>query len=660
MKKYLALLLMCVLCLSCVQALAETPYSYMNYYNQTDNEASIDWLEDAHAKAPAEVSKFYKNDEKTYIPNPLLDDYPEKTAVVYRSAGYYGCQCAGNNNTSIMVFVDKKFASTDEAYACLKELGLVEIIDGVIGSVTLVTPIDAEAGFGEADFESYNKLHDAIYQMKTSQRTEDGQTLTHADAEYFGTKGKIYFIGIGGGATFINNYIAPGQYDRIGQVSGLLLLGGEMNEAVEISNYVPAYLVNGTDTALAAWRKVNGTDTYAEDGGKEVFVKESAPLRRVISVKDDAPVAAAYVKDAFFSLFAQAQRESVISTFGGGSASLPEYQEYVASPEIARYALVPRNTIYHGVTLDGGLSVKFENSEIFAEDKTMYDQYLQRWYEVLPASVLDGTAPEHSVPMILALHGTGDDPLMYIDEIGLLELAGREGLAIVAPFEEELVIAHEGARVMMGVPIYEGKLTTVFPKLIDYMLEKYPALDPARVYATGYSLGGGSTYRAIYGGLEKIAAAVPMAGMHPDMIYPSTPEEDARLDEVDMPTMVLTSTYDLGFMRGEVNRLTDSTLYTVDLFLKANNIPVVDYDFAAYPWVGVPSDRMSIRLINGEWRTFRWEMDNEAGIPMVAVACTENLGHALYAGYADIAWSWMKNYSRDLETGAVVYAPAAK
>ena len=243
---------------------------------------------------------------------------------------------------------------------------------------------------------------------------------------------------------------------------------------------------------------------------------------------------------------------------------------------------------------------------------------------------------------------------MYADEIGLLEVAGREGLAVVAPFEEELVVVHEGARAVLGVPIYEGVNKQALPALIDYLLETYPALDPTRVYATGYSLGGGSTYRAAYGGLKKIAAIVPMAGMHDDMIYHSTPEEDALLDEADMPCMILTSTYDLGFDQ-QAGRLTDNTLLTVEIFCEANDIELPEYDFEQYPMLGLPSDDMSVSVVGGEWRTFLWHMENEQGIPIMAVSCTENLTHSLYPGYGEIAWDFMEHFSRDPESGEVVY-----
>ena len=70
--------------------------------------------------------------------------------------------------------------------------------------------------------------------------------LDEEDYEYMGTTGKIYLIGIDGGATFINNYVAPGDPECIGQTGGVLLVGGEMDEGKEISMYTPAYIVNGT------------------------------------------------------------------------------------------------------------------------------------------------------------------------------------------------------------------------------------------------------------------------------------------------------------------------------------------------------------------------------------------------------------------------------
>ena len=69
----------------------------------------------------------------------------------------------------------------------------------------------------------------------------------------------------------------------------------------------------------------------------------------------------------------------------------------------------------------------------------------------------------------------------------------------------------------------------------------------------------------------------------------------------------------------------------------------------------MPSDDMAIDVLQGEWRTFLWHKNNEDGVPMVAISCTENLSHSLYSGYAEIAYNYMKHFSRDLTTGESVY-----
>jgi hypothetical protein len=498
-----------------------------------------------------------------------------------------------------------------------------------------------------------------MYSQKTSAKTDNG-IVYDADAEYFGTYGKIYFIGIDGGSTFINNFVAPGDADCIGQAAGLMLIGGQMDPAKQVSAYVPTYILNGTDTMVERYRKVNGTNAYAIQDGVETFYDESIPLHKVMAAKDEKADLAAYVQDAFDNIFAISQRVNVIRSTAQESTLAPKYQSYVKTPNISHYALCSRNAIVNGVTVKGNLQVSFHQEEIFSDIRTMYDQYLQSWYEVLPKSVVDGTAPAGSVPLILALHGTGDDPLMFIDEIGWLDVAGKENLAVVAPFEEELVISHEGGKVVMGSKIYEGILTKVFPIFLNYLLDKYPALDPTRVYASGYSLGGGSVYRAIYGGMNMIAAAVPMAGMHDDMFYNSTQEQDNQLKAIGIPLMELTSTFDLGYNQQE-NRLADNTLKIFRKYAEANGITLADtYDFDTYPMIGLKTDEMNVTTINGEWRSFLWTIKNKEGSPLMKLSCTENLTHALYPGYGEIAWNFMKNFSRDPKTGGIVYALTAK
>ena len=654
MKKLLAVLLMLSLALTAIPALAqqgEEFYTYMNYRNRLGNEAGIETLEQARQNAPAAVETLYNNGGKPFQASELLDDFPAGTAFVYRSANIYGGQASVRNNTSFVVFAEQAFENTDDALAYLNSLGLVDLIDALVGSVILYTPADPAAGFGEADLQNYYNLHKSVYVKRNV-----NSTIPIADFEYMGTTGKIYLIGIDGGASFINNYIAPGDPEVIGQTAGVLLVGGEMNEDAVISIYTPAYIVNGTEKCVAAWKEVNGCDT--EDAENALSFNAEVPLRCVYDVKAEDPDLAACVSDAFYKVFANTMRVSVISSMSQQMPEIVPWTDEVPVPALHRYALAPRNAILNGVTLDGKLHVDFFQEEIFSDLKTMYDQYLQTWYEAIPEDVIDGTAEEASVPVIIALHGTGDDPLMFMDEIGALEVAGREHCAIICPFQEELVISHEGGVVAMGVPIYEGIMDQAMPRLLDLVMSKYPALDPARVYVLGYSMGGGSVYRAMYGCMEKIAAAVPMAGMHPDMFYFSTEEQDAHMKEIGFPLMELTSTFDLGFDRA-ASRLNDNTMYIYKKYAALNGIEYgEEYDYEASPYFGLPYDDFSVSTLMGEFRTFKWTVKNAAGIPVMGMSCTENTTHSLYPMYAELAWDFFKDFSRDLETGAVIYTPA--
>ena len=657
MKKLVSVLLMLCLALTALPVLGEQGeefYTFMNYRNRLGNDATLETLEKADANAPAAMSTKYNIDTTVYERSDLLEDFPKDTCWVYRSANIYAGQASARNNTSFLVFAEQHFDGEDDVMEYLNALGLKDLIDSVIGSVILFTPADGTA-FGEADLQNYYNLHKSVYIKRNV-----GSSVPTADYEYMGTTGKIYFIGIDGGATFINNFIAPGDPECIGQTGGVLLIGGEMKDDAEISMYTPAYIVNGTEKALDAWKKVNGCDESQKLLGADTtkYFNAEVPLRCVFDVKDEKPDLAACVSDAFYKIFSQTQRESVISSMTQQMPEIVPWTDEVPVPELHRYALAPRNTIMNGVTLDGKLHVSFVQSEDYADIKTIYGQYLQTWYEIIPEDVLDGAAADGSVPVIIALHGTGDDPLMFADEIGCLEVAGREHCAVIAPFCEEIVISHEGAKVTMGVPIYEGILDQVMPLLLDRVMSQYPALDPTRVYVLGYSMGGGSVYRAMYGCLDKIAAAVPMAGMHPDMAYNSTPEQDAAMAAIGFPVMELTSTFDLGFDRPN-NRLNDNTMGVYRKYAAINGIELPEeYDMEAYPYFGLPYDDFSVTTLMGEFRTFKWVANNADGIPVMAMSCTENLSHSLYPMYAELAWTFFKDFSRDPETGAVVYAPA--
>lgn len=622
----------------------------LNYSGRQGNQATFETLEETRVSSPVAVATLETNNGKKFKSHPVLDGYPQGTTYVYRSANLYGGRASARQNTDILIFSEKSFASKDEAFAYLKELGLIKIVDEAIGSVVLVTPSDPKAGFTASDQKYYYALQTAIFAQKASE-TVDKVTTFYSDAEYFGGFGYTYVIGIDGGATFLNNYVAS-TFDYVSRIAGMLLIGGKMDNVRNVASQVPVYLVNAPDSVAAKYKKANDTGAYMSAGGVETYFDQALPLKKVVIASDPSPDPAKYIKDAYYSLFIKAMRIPVIKQ-GLYTASTP-YQGY--GLDQAPYSLSARNAVIDGVTEDG-IHVIHKSEGTFSDLKTAGGEYLQTWFEYLPDEVVHGTAPAGTVPLILALHGGGDDPRQFVDEIGLLSLAGTERFAMVAPEHQNIGFSMRGP---FGAPgsQAEGILPAVLPRFVKYILKKYPALDASRVYVTGYSMGGAATLRAVNGDPSVFAAAVPMAAAP----YIGTPEQVAQFQKAHLPIMFTTSSFDLG---GAFNPSTETIAVgyqtQLNLFLGYNGMKKIDaFDFKTYPINGFKADRVVKVKLNGEYGNTRWFLDDADGVPMIGLSYTESLNHALYPEYAKLFWDFAKHYSRDQKTGAIHYNPGVR
>ena len=628
MKKILVLLLALCMLLSCSSAFA------LNYQQHFSHPATFETLEEAHANGPALLEQLTG---RKYVADPALDDYPVGTTYVYRSADTYtALSAAYRMNTNILVYTDQVPADKDAALAYLKELGVIDIIDQAHGSAILVTPING-TDFAAADAYAYFQLQSAMCNLGFSLRGENGSTY-YADNTYFGGLTYRYVIGIDGGASFINNFIA-GTLDNISRVAGLLLYGGKMEDISKVAGLVPAYLVNASPKAIAKYTAANETDAYAAMDGKELYFNQARTQQAVVVDQADA-LTADLVTDAYYGFLINAMRVPVLKAGENNGNMLYSNYNFNQTP----YTLSKRIAIVDGTT-DTGLVVLEKCEDRFSAMVNDKGEYLDTWYEILPEEVLNNTAPAKSVPLWLGNHGGGDDPVQFLDEIGLLELASKERHAIVAAENQSI-----------GNDIRAEAL----PALVKYMLETYPALDPSRVYTTGYSMGGGATFAAICGEPSLFAAAIPMAAV----THNATPEQEARFEKTDLPVLLLTSTYDYfydtttfhmrkSFMCDYPTMMNDYKRY--------NGIATVDeYDWDTYPLVGCPADIYVRTKLNNEYNTHLYLFNNDEEVPMVGLSVTEFLPHGLYPEYAKVAWNFAKHYSRDVETGEIIYNPAAE
>jgi len=606
------------------------------------NSATFETLEETRISSPDAVAVLETNTTKAFISHPVLDGYPENTTYVYRSANMYGGRAAARLNTNILAFSDKSFESKDAALAYLTDLGLISIIDEAIGSVVLVTPSDPEKGFTSADQKNYYALQTAMLSQKGYEIVDDNR-IYYSDAEYFGGYGYLYVVGIDGGATFLNNYVA-GTVDYAGRIAGMLLVGGSMEPSRSVASLVPVYLANATNDVIAKYQAANATDASIAETDKVIYYNQALPLQKVVISSAKTADLKALISDAYYGLFIEAMRVPV-SDKGLNSAGTP-YQGY--GFDQAPYSLCDRNAAINNLTADG-IAIIETKSEALASAATDDGEYLRTWFEYLPTEVLDGTAPNGSVPLILASHGNGDDPRVLVDELGLLELAGKERFAIVAP--EHQYIGGERREVELQA----------LPMLAQLMLDTYPALDASRVYTMGYSMGAGATMKSIYGKPSLFAAAVPMSPI-PGFGAPYAPSAElmeSSYTGVTLPVMFATSGKDLAATFDQKMRgITELYQPLITRYAAVNHLtPVETFDFDTYPISGFAADRVVTKTLNNEYENTTFYLNNDDGVPMLALTFTEGLVHALYPEYGYLAWDFCKHYSRDLETGEIVYNP---
>ena len=622
MKKLLCLLLV-VLMMSASSAFA------LNYTGNVGNEATFETLEEARANGPV---FFHALNGRDYISDPCLDGYPEGTTFIYRSADMYGVTAAVRENTSFVVFAETAFATKDDAYAYIKGMGLIDIIDEARGSIVLITPANQTA-FARADQSAYYKLQSAMFNVGGSVKNGDVTTY-YSDGAYYGSFGYTYVIGTDGAATFLNNYIAS-YSDYVGRITGMLLINGKIDHVRNVAQPVPVYLVNATDAAVEKYKTANEANAISYDKAHTYFYNQAQPLQKIVLPDDASLTPAEYVQDAYYNLFVKAMRIPVRTqaVYASGAHSGYNLDE---SP----YSLCERNAIIGGKTSDGIQVIRNYSTEQFNAFVTEKGEYLDTWYEFLPDEVLDNTAPAGTVPLWLACHGGGDDPMQFVNEIGLLKLAGEERFAIVAPAYQSLY----SDSVVCGSAMVAS---------VKMMLDKYPALDASRVYVTGYSMGGGTTVTSYMNDVKTFAAAVPMAGGS----FKGTDEQLAALNQYGLPYMLVTSFYDPVAFSAADGIPKEMVGVNMNAYLKANKIDrTIDaFDYETYPISGFKADLFYQTTLGNEYTNQRWFFVNDEGAPMVGFCFTYDLIHALYPEYGYLAWDFVKHFSRDQATGEILY-----
>ena len=144
---------------------------------------------------------------------------------------------------------------------------------------------------------------------------------------------------------------------------------------------------------------------------------------------------------------------------------------------------------------------------------TIFSDGINRQYLLhIPTNYAENTP----LPLLISFHGFTSDPFENAQRTGFSRLADEEGFLVVYPAGWQATpedpigwFSHDGA----GEEFVDDVRFT--RDLIDYLMENY-AVDPARIYISGFSNGGGMSHRVACDMSEEVAAVTAAGGTHLD------------------------------------------------------------------------------------------------------------------------------------------------
>lgn len=495
----------------------------------------------------------------------------------------------------------------DEAQSLnlVKELGIDKQAQEFSIGIAVVNPVGATYN-NDQDFKAYTAMLDSLRAFAN-----------------------LKVIGIGNGATFVNQVIA----NRGGEVAGILSVNGKAGKSVAGAAPVPAFIV-GKNAANVAKPYIanNKVQLTGKERQMQIYTNAEEPLLRVVVSSATTQTLGEIFKDAWDTLLKKNYR------FNNYRHTWYEGQKY---GQYGVYELEPF------LNLD---DLKVKRNIVVNEDR--YGQTKTLWYEYIPEGVM--SAEKGTVPLVLLLHGNNNDPRTQADTSGWIQLAAKEKI-----FVAELEWQGKPGYAAMG---HDGIENTVL-----MILQKYPQLDASRIYTEGLSAGA-MTSTAI--GIKKshlFAAIGAMSGG----IFPGTSllgiggnslmnEATQKRGFVETAYVCVAGTDDMVVRYPKDNDWNNNSLvYAWQVYETMNGMDVVeDYDFGKNEAFGqTVQNPTTIKTNKGEGITMEIGYLNKGEVPLMKLVAVMHYGHWNFVPAAEQMWEHFKHFSRDVKTKKLIYHP---
>ena len=528
---------------------------------------------------------------------PARPSQPENVILTQRSATtiMYGgpTRAEGRSYNFTPIFYIYPDAKLDKAGAeqLLASLDIQPLLDANYGTAIVVNPT-GDKYEAEADFEIFVTLFN----------------------QHRGP-GNLKVIGLGNGATFVNQVIAPKAGD---QIAGIMTVGGKAGKTAHPAG-VPAY-VAGKSAAKAAKPYQKAIAAHADE-----------PLLRVVVNPASAPLNEVFA-DAWTKVLGRNYRYNNYNHTHYEGSPFGQYGAGELEPYLDCEALGIKRLI---VELPTGKDTKW------------------LWYEYWPEELLAG-APEHSVPVMVLLHGNTNDPRTQAETSGFIQVAAEDRFFVV---EME----------WQGTPNYQAMGHDGIETVLYQLFAKYPQLDPSRVYAEGLSAG---SITATALGIKKshVFAAVgghsggifggPFKGYTP--FEPLWAEATQKRGAVEMPYCSVLGTADnvVPYIKPD-DWKNNNYLNAWNAYEQMNGMEVVnEMDFTVDPvFAQKLQDRESILYAKGDGITVETGQLYKGHVPLIKIVAVMDYGHWNFQPTARIMWDYFKQFRRDPETRKLIYIP---
>lgn len=348
--------------------------------------------------------------------------------------------------------------------------------------------------------------------------------------------------------------------------------------------------------------------------------------------------------------------------------------EAIIDSEMGRQMVVQfEDYIRYGDEMDPELLKKWENTgKGLYKEMYQRDNFWERWAVYTPLSISRPENKDRKYPLLFVLHG-GGMPINWEECSGFLPIAAREELIVCLPQN------HSVENIM---------------RIFEKLKKEYP-IDESRVYSTGYSQGSMQTNALMFAHPEILAAVAPCGCLAGPFSTGMVDEEAVQsVAKFRIPTFIMCGQQEglylvpyyedapvAGGMYGEnkpnIGKKDGSEedkklelaaptkefkLESLNLRLRASNCKEVTMEQVLASAnsvdvvcrkIGMPFDSTQVQVIYG-WDHYIGTVVDKYGDDYLKIVAVENFPHWPIPSMAEMAWDFMKHFSRNTVTGALI------